>query len=107
MPDYRRELSFGGFITPGNADPLRAVELARLSEQLGLDLVTFQDHPYRPGFTDTWTLISYVAARTDRISTRSLILEPTRITPRSSYGWTTASLHDGRCGTFANHKEEQ
>ena len=34
------------------------VGLAQLSEQLGLDLVTFQDHPYQPTFLDTWTLLS-------------------------------------------------
>ena len=38
-----------------------------LSEQAGLDLVTFQDHPYQPAFLDTWTLLSYVAARTSRV----------------------------------------
>ena len=30
----------------------------------GLDLVTFQDHPYQPRFLDTWTLLSVVAAKT-------------------------------------------
>jgi len=38
-----------------------------LSEELGFDLVTFQDHPYQPAFHDTWTLLSFVAARTSRI----------------------------------------
>ena len=43
------------------------VALARLSERAGLDLVTFQDHPYQPAFLDAWTLLSYVAASTERI----------------------------------------
>jgi alkanesulfonate monooxygenase SsuD/methylene tetrahydromethanopterin reductase-like flavin-dependent oxidoreductase (luciferase family) len=30
-------------------------------------LATFQDHPYHAGFLDTWTLLSYAAARTERI----------------------------------------
>src|SRR6478609_5993191 len=68
MPDYGREPTFGAFITPSNADPARVVELSQLSEELGLDLVTFQDHPYQPAFLDTWTLMSYVAAQTIRIS---------------------------------------
>jgi alkanesulfonate monooxygenase SsuD/methylene tetrahydromethanopterin reductase-like flavin-dependent oxidoreductase (luciferase family) len=34
---------------------------------VGLDLVTFQDHPYQPAFLDTWTLRSYVAAKTERV----------------------------------------
>ncbi len=67
MPDYGHDLRFGSFITPQNERPQLAVELAVLSEQAGLDLVTFQDHPYQPGFLDTWTLLSWVAARTERV----------------------------------------
>lgn len=65
--DYGHELRFGSFITPTNADPQATVELAVASERAGLDLVTFQDHPYQPRFLDTWTLLSYVAARTERV----------------------------------------
>lgn len=61
------DLLFGTFVTPTSKDPQRPVELARLSEDAGLDLVTFQDHPYQPAFLDTSTLLAYVAARTDRI----------------------------------------
>ncbi|WP_106402863.1 LLM class flavin-dependent oxidoreductase [Actinocorallia populi] len=67
MPDYGHDLIFGSFLTPANAAPQEAVRLAQASETAGLDLVTFQDHPYQPGFLDTWTLLSYVAARTQRV----------------------------------------
>ena len=67
MPDYGHDLRFGTFITPGNNPPEAPVALAQLSEQLGYDLVTFQDHPYQPAFLDTWTLLSWVAARTSTI----------------------------------------
>jgi alkanesulfonate monooxygenase SsuD/methylene tetrahydromethanopterin reductase-like flavin-dependent oxidoreductase (luciferase family) len=67
MPDYGHDLIFGSFITPTNSAPQQVVQLARASEQAGLDLVTFQDHPYQPRFLDTWTLLSYVAARTQRV----------------------------------------
>jgi len=67
MTDYGHDLLFGTFITPTAALPERVVELARASEAAGLDLVTFQDHPYQPRFLDTWTLLSYVAARTETI----------------------------------------
>ena len=33
------------------------------SEAAGLDLVTFQDHPYQPRFHETWTLLRLVAGR--------------------------------------------
>jgi alkanesulfonate monooxygenase SsuD/methylene tetrahydromethanopterin reductase-like flavin-dependent oxidoreductase (luciferase family) len=68
MPDYGHELRFGSFLTPSNRDPQAVVALARASERAGLDLVTFQDHPYQPRFLDTWTLISYLAAATERVA---------------------------------------
>jgi alkanesulfonate monooxygenase SsuD/methylene tetrahydromethanopterin reductase-like flavin-dependent oxidoreductase (luciferase family) len=64
MTDYGHELMFGSFLTPSNAPAQQVVALAQLCEQVGLDLVTFQDHPYQPRFLDTYTLLAYVAART-------------------------------------------
>ncbi len=87
MSDYGHTLTFGSFLTPGNADPLRPVTLAMLSEQVGLDLVTFQDHPYQPAFLDTWTLLSFVAARTERVrlaaNVTNLPLRPPAVLARS------------------------
>jgi alkanesulfonate monooxygenase SsuD/methylene tetrahydromethanopterin reductase-like flavin-dependent oxidoreductase (luciferase family) len=67
MPDYRHDLQFGVFITPvaGQADAV--VELSRLADVLGLDIVSFQDHPYQPAFLDAWTLLSVVAAETTNV----------------------------------------
>lgn len=67
MPDYGKPLTFGAFITPSLSDPQAPVRLARHAEDVGFDLVTFQDHPYQPGFHDTWTLLSYVAAETSTV----------------------------------------
>lgn len=67
MPDYGHPLQFGTFVTPAAQSPQQPVALAQLSEQLGFDLVTFQDHPYQPAFLDTWTLMSWVAASTETI----------------------------------------
>jgi FAD/FMN-containing dehydrogenase len=67
MGDYGHELAFGTFITPQNQRPDDVVALARLTETAGLDLATFQDHPYQPGFLDTWTLLSWVAAQTGKL----------------------------------------
>lgn len=67
MTDYGHDLLFGTFVTPIN-DPLQhAVEQAVVADRAELDLVTFQDHPYLPKFHDTWTLIAFAAARTERI----------------------------------------
>lgn len=67
MPDYGHPLRFGAFITPVSSPADRPVRLAQLAERAGMDLVTFQDHPYQPAFLDTWTLLSWVAARTERV----------------------------------------
>lgn len=74
MPDYGHDLRFGTFITPGNNPPDAPVARAQLSEQLGFDLVTFQDHPYQPAFLDTWTLLSWVAAETSTIHVSGNVL---------------------------------
>ena len=74
MPDYGHPLTFGTFITPTNSVPQLPVELAILSERLGFDLVTFQDHPYQSAFLDTWTLMSWVAARTSTIHVSANVL---------------------------------
>jgi alkanesulfonate monooxygenase SsuD/methylene tetrahydromethanopterin reductase-like flavin-dependent oxidoreductase (luciferase family) len=67
MTDYGHNLLFGTFITPVAQPAMRAVDLAVVADRAGLDLVTFQDHPYQPKFHDTWTLLSYVASRTKNI----------------------------------------
>lgn len=67
LTDYGHELLFGTFITPVAQPAMQAVELALVADRVGLDLVTFQDHPYQPAFHDTWTLLSFVASRTQQI----------------------------------------
>ena len=74
MPDYGHDLQFGSFITPTNKQPATVVELALVSEAAGLDLVTFQDHPYQPAFLDAWTLLSFVAARTETVKLAGNVL---------------------------------
>ena len=85
MSDYGHPLRFGTFIQPSSQQPELTVALAGLSEQLGHDLVTFQDHPYQPAYLDTWTLMTWVAARTERIHMASNVLNlPLRSAPA---GW--------------------
>jgi alkanesulfonate monooxygenase SsuD/methylene tetrahydromethanopterin reductase-like flavin-dependent oxidoreductase (luciferase family)/FAD/FMN-containing dehydrogenase len=88
MPDYRHPLTFGSFLTPSNNPPHAVVRLARLSEDAGYDLVTFQDHPYQHSFHDTWTLMTWVAAQTERIhlspNVLNLPLRPPAVTARAA-----------------------
>ncbi|GLZ62624.1 LLM class flavin-dependent oxidoreductase [Micromonospora sp. NBRC 107095] len=87
MSDYGHDLVFGSFVTPSADNPDRTVGVAVLAEQVGLDLVTFQDHPYQPAFLDTWTLLSFVAARTHRVhlaaNVTNLPLRPPAVLARS------------------------
>ncbi len=68
MPDYGHDLLFGSFVTPSARAPQNVVGAVVAAERAGLDLVTVQDHPYQPAFLDTWTLLAYAAARTERIT---------------------------------------
>jgi len=67
MADYRRPIRFGYFLIPF-ADPSRPLRLAELADELGLDYIGVQDHPYQPRFHDTWTLLTAIAMRTRRVS---------------------------------------
>ena len=86
--DYGHPLEFGAFITPAAATPEAPVLLAQVAEASGLDLVTFQDHPYQPAFLDTWTLMSFVAARTASIriapNVLNVPLRPPAVVARAS-----------------------
>lgn len=98
MSDYGHDLVLGSFLTPVNSPPQQAVDLAQLSEEVGLDLVTFQDHPYQPAFHDTWTLLCYVAARTERVNISAnvinLPLRPPAVLARAAASLDL--LSDGR-----------
>ncbi|MBO3744844.1 LLM class flavin-dependent oxidoreductase [Streptosporangiaceae bacterium NEAU-GS5] len=67
MADYGHDLLFGVFLSPAAAHASRTLELARLADESGLDLVSLQDHPYQPAFLDTWTLLSVIASSTRRV----------------------------------------
>ena len=87
MTDYGHELQFGIFITPDAQQVDAVLALSKLADVLGLDLVTFQDHPYQGRFLDTWTLISVVAAQTSNVrvapNVANLPLRPPVVLARS------------------------
>lgn len=85
--DYGHDLLFGTFVTPTNRPVHHAIDQAVVADRAGLDLVTFQDHPYVAKFHDTATLMAYAAARTERIrlaaNVTSLPLRPPAVLARS------------------------
>jgi alkanesulfonate monooxygenase SsuD/methylene tetrahydromethanopterin reductase-like flavin-dependent oxidoreductase (luciferase family) len=58
----------GVFVVPDASDPQLTVDQIVAADRAGLDFAGVQDHPYQRRFFDTWTLLSYVAARTERIT---------------------------------------
>jgi len=74
---------------PNNAE--KAFTLARTADELGLDIIGVQDHPYNGTFFDTWTLISSLAASTKKIRYFSDVSDlPMR--PPAMLAKTTATL---------------
>jgi alkanesulfonate monooxygenase SsuD/methylene tetrahydromethanopterin reductase-like flavin-dependent oxidoreductase (luciferase family) len=81
------DVIFGSFLTPSAEQPERVLDLARLTEEVGHDLVSVQDHPYQARFLETWTLLSVIAATTSRITVTpnvaNLPLRPPAVLARS------------------------
>jgi len=61
-------VSFGVSLIPSVGLIEENRRLARLADEAGLDFVAIQDHAYNHDFLDVWTLITYLAAETQRIS---------------------------------------
>lgn len=99
MSDHGLDLQFGVFVTGSAQAPQQAVDLALTAEDAGIDLVTIQDHPYQPAFLDTWTLLSYIAARTARVrlsgNVLNLPLRPPAVLARAAASLDL--LSGGRC----------
>jgi alkanesulfonate monooxygenase SsuD/methylene tetrahydromethanopterin reductase-like flavin-dependent oxidoreductase (luciferase family) len=55
------------------------------------------DHPYQPAFLDTWTLLSYVAARTERVRLSGYVLNlpsrPPAVLARAAVDLDLAAQH--------------
>jgi alkanesulfonate monooxygenase SsuD/methylene tetrahydromethanopterin reductase-like flavin-dependent oxidoreductase (luciferase family) len=64
---YGRQLELGISLVPNRADLELNRALARRADELGLDLVGIQDHPYQWRYLDTFTLIGDLLARTERL----------------------------------------
>ncbi|MBN8869124.1 MAG: LLM class flavin-dependent oxidoreductase [Solirubrobacterales bacterium] len=87
MADYGHDLEFGIFVTPVADQASGVVELAKEADVLGLDYVTFQDHPYQAKFLDSWTLLASLAGETSNVrlalNVANLPLRPPAVLARS------------------------
>ncbi|MEV5894798.1 LLM class flavin-dependent oxidoreductase [Nonomuraea fuscirosea] len=91
MPDYGHDLLFSVSVVPSAQEADGVVALAQLAERAGLDLVSFQDHPYQPALLDTWTLLGYVAAATETIGLAGNV-HPLPLRPPAMLAQAAASL---------------
>ena len=86
MSDEKRPIRFGYFLIPRVDAPLLAVP--QRVEQLGLDYVAVQDHPYQRRFVDTWSLLAMIAATTTKLrifpDVASLPLRPPAVLAKSA-----------------------
>jgi alkanesulfonate monooxygenase SsuD/methylene tetrahydromethanopterin reductase-like flavin-dependent oxidoreductase (luciferase family) len=60
--------SVGLNIDPSAGGMADAFRLAELADESGLEFIGVQDHLYHAGFLDTWTLLTVLAARTERVT---------------------------------------
>lgn len=75
MPYYGHPLFFGILLAPDASDPQQTIELARLGESLGYDLVMPRNNV--PGAEssplDAWTTLTWIAGQTERIWLGALV----------------------------------
>jgi alkanesulfonate monooxygenase SsuD/methylene tetrahydromethanopterin reductase-like flavin-dependent oxidoreductase (luciferase family) len=88
MTDYGHSISFGVSLYPSIGELATTMRLASLADAAGLDYIAIQDHAYNAEFLDTWTLISYLAAGTERVTfvpdVLDLQLRPPTITAKAA-----------------------
>lgn len=58
---------FGIQLAPTAADLQQILDLAKLADREGLDLLGVQDHPYAANLADTFSVMAFVLAGTERI----------------------------------------
>ncbi|HEY6411531.1 MAG TPA: LLM class flavin-dependent oxidoreductase, partial [Ktedonobacteraceae bacterium] len=58
---------FGLNIDPSTTNLQLAYSLAQIADSAHLDFIGIQDHPYNANFLDTWTLLTFLGARTQHV----------------------------------------
>jgi alkanesulfonate monooxygenase SsuD/methylene tetrahydromethanopterin reductase-like flavin-dependent oxidoreductase (luciferase family) len=86
--DYDHPIRFGIFPSPRADSAQNTLQMARTADEAGFDLVGIQDHPYQRRFLDTWTLMGFVLAQTQRVTVfpdvANLPLRPPRMMAKAA-----------------------
>jgi alkanesulfonate monooxygenase SsuD/methylene tetrahydromethanopterin reductase-like flavin-dependent oxidoreductase (luciferase family) len=79
---------FGISITPSAQNPQLVFNQARLADDLQLNMISIQDHPYNAAFLETWTLLSALGSVTQHVrllpNVANLPLRPPAILAKSA-----------------------
>ena len=67
MADHGHDVQFGFFLDPAAGNPARTLEIARILDDLGYDMIGVQDHPYQPKHFDAMALMAVILGQTERI----------------------------------------
>ena len=75
-----KALQFGYFLPPTAHNYFELLRHAQLVDELGLELIGIQDHPYQGKYLDSWTLLSALAVQTEKarffLNVANLALRP-------------------------------
>jgi hypothetical protein len=88
--NYGHRLEFGAVLAPTAGSPDAVVSLAQRCERLGYDLVAVPDSPHEADL-DAWTLLAWVAGRTQRVRLVANVTNPA-LRPPSVLARAAASL---------------
>jgi alkanesulfonate monooxygenase SsuD/methylene tetrahydromethanopterin reductase-like flavin-dependent oxidoreductase (luciferase family) len=86
-----RPLYFGVGFMPSRQEFDLAGRIATLADATGLDFISAQDHPYNAEFLDTWTILTVLGARTERVRLLSDV-SPLPLRPPAMLAKAMASL---------------
>jgi alkanesulfonate monooxygenase SsuD/methylene tetrahydromethanopterin reductase-like flavin-dependent oxidoreductase (luciferase family) len=101
---------FGANVDPLWEEPHYPLRLADQVDASGLDYIAIQDHPYQSKFYDAWTLLTFLAARTQNVTfvptVANLPLRPPAVLAKAAASLALLSggrVHSywaqARCGT--------
>jgi alkanesulfonate monooxygenase SsuD/methylene tetrahydromethanopterin reductase-like flavin-dependent oxidoreductase (luciferase family) len=86
--DYDHPIRFGIFPSPRADSAQNTLQMARTADEAGFDLVGIQDHPYQRRFLDTWALMGFALAQTQRVTVfpdvANLPLRPPRMMAKAA-----------------------
>jgi len=73
-------INLGVNINPNIIELEEILKAAKIADSNSIDIIGIQDHPYIGFFFDTWTLISFLASLTSKVSfmTKRASLAPSR-----------------------------